>query len=189
MLTEAEAIEKLAKLIDSKRLQHSLAVKETALELWQKYKQIEIDKNKVKWAALLHDCAKGIGKDNLLRKAKDFGIVINGVYREVPELLHAPVGAEIAKREFGIDDYDILQAISYHTIGAPEMTTLDKIIFLADYIEPNRDCKKINQLRDKVEQITLDEAVRIACENTIIYTLKQKKIIHPQTIRTRNALI
>ena len=187
MLTEKEAIEKLARLIKPKRLQHSLAVKETALKLQQRHGQIA--KKKVKWAALLHDCAKGIGKDNLLQRAKEFGIVIDDVYKQVPELLHAPVGAKIAKSEFEISDNDILQAIRYHTIGSPDMNTLDKIIFLADYIEPNRDCKKINQLRDKVGQITLDEAVKIACENTIIYNLKQQRIIHPQTIITRNTLL
>ncbi len=187
MLTEEEAIKKLAGLIDSERLNHSLAVKETALKLQQRYNQIA--KSKVKWAALLHDCAKGIGKDNLLQRAKEFGIVIDDIYNQVPELLHAPVGAEIAKRTFGISDDNILQAIRYHTIGSPDMTILDKIIFLADYIEPNRDCKKINQLRNKVGQISLDEAVRIACENTIIYNLKQERIIHPQTIMTRNILL
>ncbi|TDX51093.1 bis(5'-nucleosyl)-tetraphosphatase (symmetrical) YqeK [Orenia marismortui] len=186
MLNEEEAIEKLSTMIDEDRLKHTLGVRDTAIDLAQKY---GADIDKAKWAALLHDCAKRLSNNRLLQRADEFGIVIDDICQRVPTLLHAPVGAEIAKREFGIDDKDILNAIRFHTLGNKNMTKLDKVIFLADYIEPNRRCKAIDELRDRVKGKTLDEAVRLACENTIKYNLEQGRIIHPQSIETRNILI
>ncbi|GAB6100227.1 bis(5'-nucleosyl)-tetraphosphatase (symmetrical) YqeK [Halanaerocella petrolearia] len=185
-MNEEETIIKLKEMISDSRLQHSLGVKETAIRLAKKYgANIE----QAKWAGLLHDCAKGVSTKELLQKAKEFGIVIDSVCQKVPALLHAPVGAKLASEKFKITDQEILQAISLHTLGSSEMTSLDKIVFLADYIEPNRDCQAIDQLRAKVKDKPLDEAVRIACENTIKYNLKQEAIIHPQTIETRNVLL
>ncbi|OCL25241.1 phosphohydrolase [Orenia metallireducens] len=185
-MTENQAIERLSTMIGEKRLKHTLGVRDTAIEL---AKEHNVDVEKARWAALLHDCAKKISNNLLLQRAEEFGIVIDDICKRVPALLHAPVGAEIAKREFGIDDEDILNAISLHTLGHKDMTTLDKIIFLADYIEPNRDCKAINQLREDIEGKSLDEAIQMACENTIKYNLEEGRVIHPQSIELRNSLI
>ncbi|AGB41827.1 putative HD superfamily hydrolase of NAD metabolism [Halobacteroides halobius DSM 5150] len=185
-MTEEEIIRKLKDMISTKRLKHSLGVRNTAVKLASRY---NVSTKKARWAGLLHDCAKGFSKKLLLQKAKEFGIVIDSVCQKIPALLHGPVGAQLVKRRFKISDQDILQAISLHTLGSPQMNDLDKIIFLADYIEPNRDCKAIDKLRAKVKGQPLNEAVRIACDNTIRYNLEQEAIIHPQTIETRNSLL
>jgi predicted HD superfamily hydrolase involved in NAD metabolism len=94
----------------------------------------------------------------------------------------------VAKEKFNIRDEEILNAIRIHTLGADEMTVLDKIIFLADYIEPNRTCSGLDKLREKVK-FDLDVAIRIACDRTLRYHLRKQDLIHPQTLATRNAFI
>ncbi|WP_408954890.1 bis(5'-nucleosyl)-tetraphosphatase (symmetrical) YqeK [Natroniella sp. ANB-PHB2] len=185
-MTEKEAIKKLATMVDQDRLQHSIGVRDTAIKLAKKY---NCDPEQAKWGGLIHDCAKGLSSNNLLKKAEQFGIVIDSVCRKVPELLHAPVGAELAIREFGIEDEAILNAISLHTLGSEDMSRLAKIIFLSDYIEPTRTCQPIRKLRKMIQDKSLNELVRISCENTIKYNLKTGEIVHPQTIKTRNYLL
>ena len=189
-MTEEEALEKLKGMISKDRLKHVLAVKEEAVRLANRF---GVEEDKARWAALLHDCAKELSNNNLLKKAKEFGIVISDVYKDEPALLHAPVGAEIAKREFEIEDEEILNSIRVHTLGSSDMSTLDKVVFLADHIEPNRECETIDRLRKHIRRDTkgktLDEAVRTACEDSIRYHLDLGEMIHPQTIKTRNALL
>ena len=189
-MTEEKALKKLKGMISEDRLKHVLAVKEEAVRL---AKRFGVNIEKAKWAGLLHDCAKGLSNNNLLKKAKEFGIVISDVYKDEPALLHAPVGAEIAKRKFGIEDEEVLHAIEVHTLGSSAMSTLDKVVFLADHIEPNRECETIDLLRKHIKKDTqgrtLDDAVRTACEDTIRYHLDLGEVIHPQTIATRNALL
>ncbi|GAB6138362.1 bis(5'-nucleosyl)-tetraphosphatase (symmetrical) YqeK [Halanaerobaculum tunisiense] len=185
-MNEEQAIVKLKTMISDQRLKHSLGVKNTAEKLAKKY---GADSVKARWAGLLHDCAKGYSEQVLLQKVEEFGIVVDSIQKQVPALLHAPVAAKLVTEEFAIVDQQIQQAIRLHTLGSPEMTTLDKVVFLADYIEPNRDCTAIDELRNKVQNKSLDEVVRFACENTIKYNLTKESIIHPQTIKTRNSLL
>ena len=189
-MNEQKILKKLQKRLSEDRIQHVLAVKEDAVGLAEKY---GVQKEKAKWAALLHDCAKELSNDILLQKAEEFGIVIDNVFSNEPELLHAPVGAEIAKREFGIKDSDILEAIRAHTLGSGDMSTLDKVIYLADHIEPNRSGNGIDKLRKHIKNDikgrNLDDAVRIACEDIIRYHLDLGEIIHPQTVAARNSLL
>ncbi len=185
-MNEKEVVEKLKSMINENRLEHSLGVRDTAIKLAKEY---GTDVKKARWAGLLHDCAKSISNNHLLKKANEFGIVVDDICQRVPALLHAPVGAEIAKREFDITDKEILDAIRFHTLGSEAMTKLAKVLFLADYIEPNRSCSAIDKLRVKVKDKPLNDAVRIACESTIKYHLKEGELIHPQTIITRNHLL
>ena len=189
-MTEEEAIKELKQRVSNDRLEHVLAVKDEAVRL---AKRFGVDVEKARWAGLLHDCAKGLSNNILLKKAKEFGIVISDVYKDDPALLHAPVGSELAKREFGIEDEDILEAIKVHTLGSSNMSALDKVVFLADHIEPNRECETIDRLREHIKKDTkgrtLDDAVRTACEDTIRYHLDLGESIHPQTIMTRNSLL
>ncbi|NLG32251.1 MAG: HD domain-containing protein, partial [Syntrophomonadaceae bacterium] len=103
----------------------------------------------------------------------------------VPDLLHAPVGALLLEKELGITDGEILTAVSNHTLGAPSMGELDKIIFLADMIEPGRDFPGIERLSCLALR-NLDEGMLFALEVTIKYCLQEKRILHPRTIETRN---
>ncbi|KXS43805.1 MAG: metal dependent phosphohydrolase [Candidatus Frackibacter sp. T328-2] len=184
-MLEVERIDKLKEMISPKRLGHSLGVRDTAIDLAKIY---GVNPQKARIAGLLHDCAKGITNNNLLKMADEFGIVIDGVIKKVPALLHAPVGAELAKREFEVDDEEILNAIRVHTLGSEEMNPLEKVILLADYIEPGRSCPGINEVR-KMAKGNIDLAIRIACDNTLTYHLNNQELIHPQTLLTRNAFL
>ncbi len=181
----------LEKNLSAKRYSHSLGVAKTSLELAKMYNQ---DENKAYIAGLIHDCAKNFDDNELLKIIKT---KIQSGYLECelknPKVYHAIAGVYIAKNEFEIDDDEILNAIRNHTTGSPDMTTLDKIIFLADKIEPNtRDekySKKIRKLLEKNKGIIgLDLALlKCSCE-TIKSLIKRKLFICPATIDVYNAL-
>ena len=98
------------------------------------------------------------------------------------DLVHPYLGAEVARREFGVDDEEILEAIRCHTTGKPDMSLLEKIVFVADFIEPNR--KKIDNL-EKIRELAfkdLDLTVKLILENTIEFVKKSGKVLHPRSI-------
>lgn len=131
---------KVKKELDSNRYQHTLGVMYTASALAMCY---EADVERALVAGLLHDCAKCIPNDKKIRMCKERGIEITKVELNAPYLLHSKLGAYLAKEKYGVNDPEILSAIQWHTTGRPNMTTLEKIIFTADYIEPGR-CKAEN---------------------------------------------
>ncbi|MGM0471876.1 MAG: bis(5'-nucleosyl)-tetraphosphatase (symmetrical) YqeK [Bacillota bacterium] len=184
-LLEQEIIKKLQQMISQARLEHSLGVRDTAADLAEIH---GVDCSRARQAGLLHDCAKGISNDNLLQRADEFGIVVDSIVREVPSLLHAPVGAKLAEHKFGVADQAVLRAIKLHTLGAPEMSKLEQIIFIADYIEPHRAISGLEQLRDLAEQ-DLTTTVQQICDRTLEYHLENHQLIHPQTLATRNAFL
>ena len=101
------------------------------------------------------------------------------ILKSQPDLTHSFLGAKIAETEYGITDSEILDAIAYHTTGRPDMSLLEKIVFIADYIEPNRD---YFEGLDKVRELAyedIDKAVITSLENTINYNKKKKRLIHP----------
>lgn len=175
----------LKKGLSESRYMHSLGVQETAVELAKRY-HASVEKASI--AGLVHDCAKGYNKDELLNYAAQFGIILDNVTRKQGELLHAVVGAELAKREFHIEDEEILNAIRFHTTGRANMTLLDKIIYLADYIEPNRKFQGVEALRQQALS-NLDKATFMAANQTIAYIIFQNKLIHHDTISARNSLL
>ncbi|MDO4477699.1 MAG: bis(5'-nucleosyl)-tetraphosphatase (symmetrical) YqeK [Lachnospiraceae bacterium] len=122
-------------LMDTKRFRHTMAVAYTAqamaMAFGEDYAQAGI-------AGLLHDCAKQLGDQRLLRICQKNNIPITDCERRNVSLLHAKAGAAMAASDFGVTDEAILSAIRYHTTGRPGMTRLEQIIFLADYIEPGR---------------------------------------------------
>ena len=131
---------KVKKELDPERYQHTLGVMYTASALAMRY---DADIERALVAGLLHDCAKCIPNDKKIRMCKEKGIEITKVELEAPYLLHSKLGASLAKEKYGVKDPEILSAIQWHTTGRPNMTTLEKIIFTADYIEPGR-CKAEN---------------------------------------------
>ena len=134
-MDRVDMIRKLKPKLNEKRYVHSVGVEYTAATLAFVY---GADIQKARIAGLLHDCAKCIPTEEKLKKAKKYGLPINKSEKANPDLLHGKLGAYIAKEKFGIKDPDILSAITYHTTGHPGMSLLDKIIFVADFIEPNR---------------------------------------------------
>jgi len=126
---------KLYNLLPRQRYKHSLSVEKTAQSLARHYK---VSKERVRIAALLHDCSRGMDRTALLKKAKRLKLKIDPIEEMEPKLLHSKISAYIARGSFGIKDKQILSAIKNHTVGVPSMSILDKIIYLSDKIEEKR---------------------------------------------------
>jgi predicted HD superfamily hydrolase involved in NAD metabolism len=150
--------------------------------------QFGISRNQAHVTGLLHDYAKGIAGSELLILAADFGIPLTTEDRLLPDLLHGPVGAKMLEHDVGITDSEMLSAIAAHTLGSLRMSTLDKIIFLADMIEPGRDYPMMDRLSCLCER-DLDAAMLFALDITIRYCLDQARILHPRTIAVRNRFL
>jgi nicotinate-nucleotide adenylyltransferase len=135
-------------------------------------------------AGLLHDCAKWMQPEDMLQYCKNNHIFISEIEEQSPTLLHGKIGADLAKKKYHIEDPEILQAIIYHTTGRPDMKTLDKIIYIADYIEPNRKMiKGLSQIK-KTAYINLDQAICMISKDTLEHLKKKQKIIDPLTKET-----
>ncbi|OJG97658.1 HD domain-containing protein [Enterococcus termitis] len=167
--------------MSERRFVHVLGVEETAIALAAKYGASE---EKASIAALTHDYAKE-------RPNEEFELIIKRDGYD-PELLkygnaiwHGLVGASMVERELGIEDEEILQAIRLHTTGAAEMSLLDKIIYVADYIEPGRNFPGVDEAR-KIALRDLDEAVAFETKHTLVYLIEQEQKIYPKTIETYN---
>ena len=142
------------------------------------------DHRRAALAGLLHDCAKGLKHEELIGTVDGASISVSKVERDNPELLHAKAGSVIAREKYGITDEEILSAIFYHTTGKPGMTLLEKIIFIADYIEPNRDgIPWINKIRS-MAFYDIDAAVADACRNSIEYLKRSSREIDRITVET-----
>ena len=182
MFNRKEIVERLAETLDRERFEHSLRVEQIALALGKKHR---INKEKISAAALLHDYAKRFSRVQLLKKAKQFGLKLDPVRQFEPRLFHAELGAALARREFGIRDAAVLRAIARHTTGAPGMTKLEKIIYLADHIEEGRDFTGVKKLR-KLAWRDLDRAVFESASSLLDHLLKLRLPIYHRTIETRN---
>lgn len=185
MLSYQTIREKIKEELSPHRYQHTLGVIKAALDLSRRY---QVDQEKAKIAALTHDCAKMKSGEELLKIAKENNIEVDEVTKAQPSLLHGPVGSVIAKKDFEIDDSNILNAIEYHTTGRANMSTLEKIIYLADYIEEGRRFPGVEKLR-KLARENLDDVLLLAFNNSIQYIIKQGKLIHPNTIQARNDIL
>lgn len=150
--------------LDKSRYEHTLGVAYMAIALAMRY---ECDLRKAELAGLLHDCAKCVPNDKKLNQCIKHNISISDVEDRNPHLLHAKLGAFYAMNKYNIDDRDIINAILKHTTGAPAMTTLEKIVFVADYIEPNRsNIKGLNEIR-RIAFEDLDLAVYKILKSTL----------------------
>lgn len=164
--------------LDKDRYEHTIGVSYTAICLAMKY---DVDLEKAEIAGLLHDCAKCIADDKKLKKCIEHNISINEAEKAKPSLLHAKLGAFIAMDKYGIQDKEIINAILKHTTGSQEMTMLEKIIFVADYIEPNRDkAANLKEIR-KTAFEDIDKAVYLIMRDTLEYLTKTNSPIDNQT--------
>lgn len=185
MLTIDEMKTLLQEALPPKRFKHSLGVYETALKMADHY---GMDREKVAVASLLHDCGREIPTDQQVAKAEELGINVDYVERRQPILLHAKLGAYFAEHKYGVKDPEILEAIRLHSTGAPDMTALDMVVYLADLIEPGRDFDGVEKLR-KVCFENLEKAMIKSYANTIYYLLDNKLLIHPDCIFAYNQLL
>lgn len=172
---------KMEKTLDPKRFEHTLGVTYTAAALAMCH---EADVQKAQIAGLLHDCAKCMDNEKKLAICQKHKIEINEIEKQNPFLLHAKVGSYIAEKKFGISDPDILHAILYHTTGRPEMSDLEKIVYIADYIEPGRKViPNLTEIR-KTAFLDLDEALLKILDNTLNYLERSADAIDPMTRKT-----
>lgn len=168
----------LKNILDKNRYEHTMGVAYTAVCLAMKY---ECDMEKAEEAGLLHDCAKCIPDEKKLKQCEKYNISITETEKSNPYLLHAKLGAFYAMHKYGITDREVINAILVHTTGAPDMTLLEKIIYVADYIEPHRkDAPHLAKIR-RIAFEDLDMAVFMIMEDTLIYLKKKKGNIDHMT--------
>ena len=171
----------MEKNLDYKRFEHTLGVAYTASALAMCHDE---DISKAQIAGLLHDCAKCIPNPQKLELCKEYQIPVTPAEEASPSLLHAKLGALLAEKEYDITNPEILHAIKVHTTGEPGMSILDKIIFIADYIEPGRD--KAPNL-DRIREIAfkdLNACMAQILRDTLIYLKQGQECIDPTTEMT-----
>ncbi len=177
---------KLEARLKKSRYEHSLGVAETAAFLAGRFGG---DREQARLAGLLHDCARAIPNEKMREEADARGIVYGEVERAMPLLLHAPLGAVLAREEYGVSDEAVLRAIARHTVGGAGMTPLDKIIYFADMIEPTRDYPDVEELRRLSREASLDGMTLAGLTRSIAFVLEKGHLIHPDTVLARNELL
>ncbi|MCI7042753.1 MAG: bis(5'-nucleosyl)-tetraphosphatase (symmetrical) YqeK [Lachnospiraceae bacterium] len=171
----------MEKELDAKRYEHTLGVAYTAAALAMCN---DVDPVKAETAGLLHDCAKCFSDDKKISVCRKNNMEINSVESRNPYLLHAKAGYCIAKNKFDIEDQDILNAILNHTTGRPGMSTLEKIIYIADYIEPSRkQAPNLSEVRKLAFQ-NLDQALLKILTDILSYLESGGGEIDPLTKET-----
>lgn len=169
--------------VNSKRYIHSLGVCYTAANLAMRY---NYDLDKAMIAGILHDCAKGIEYDKLIKKCNTNGIKVSEADIKCPELLHSKYGAYLIEHKLNVKDKDIINAVYYHTTGRPNMTLLEKIIFISDYIEPSRNnLPQLDEIRYEA-YLNIDKAIAMICNGSIQYLKSKGSLIDEATIDTYN---
>lgn len=166
---------------DKMRFRHTIGVADTAACLASRY---DTDMQKAYISGLLHDCAKCVPDNQKITECEQNHIHITDSEYKSPYLLHSKLGAFYARTKYGIDDSDILGATTWHTTGHPDMTMLEKIVFVADYIEPYRN-KAANL--DKIRYLAfnnIDDAIRLILKDTINYLKEKGKPIDGITLET-----
>jgi predicted HD superfamily hydrolase involved in NAD metabolism len=172
--------------IASKRIRHVQGVVETVDSLARQYAPDEVSRARL--AGWIHDAAKHLPDEELLLIAEEHDWPITETERMVPMLLHGVVGYFQAADEFGIDDPILRNACAYHTTGAPDMNTLDKIVMVGDLIEPTRNYEGVEDLR-QLTMKDLDGAVLQSVDGTFLYLIKRQRIIDPRPLQLRNQLL
>lgn len=178
-LTIIEIQDKLRKKQTGSRFTHTLGVQYTSACLAMRYGG---DVDQAQMAGLLHDCAKHMKPEKLLSICKENGLEVTEVQEKTPFLLHGRVGAFLAQNKYEIEDPEILSAIEWHTTGKPDMSLLEKIVFTADYIEPNRNkAPNLPELR-RISFEDLDLAVYRILKQTLEYLEESTDQIDETTV-------
>lgn len=173
-----------AEKLEFERFQHTIGVEVLAAELAKKY---GIDLEAATLAALTHDMAKAFSQQEQIRKAKEWDLITCPEDLAIPGVIHGRVAAYILKHEYQIEDTDILNAVSNHTLGRPGMSPLEMLIYSCDLAEPGRNFPGVDILREKLYH-DLKEGTLACVEHTLNYLQNTNKPIHPQTILTHEDL-
>ncbi|PKR79058.1 phosphohydrolase [Halalkalibacillus sediminis] len=183
MKTE-QALAHSKEVLNQKRYEHVERVTETALRLADLHGE---NASKIGIAAALHDFSKDMDRDVLRSWIINSGDLPKDLLHYHHELWHGPVGSKVVERMFLLNDPEILDAIRYHTTGRIHMSTTDKIVFIADYIEPGRTFEAVHEARD-LAQSDLDHACRYALKHSIDFLMNRKQPIYPDTFQAYNQL-
>lgn len=167
-----------------KRVEHCLGVEKASAELAMRF---GADRVKAALAGLVHDCAKSLQPDLMTRYAREAGFPMDGADGAGAGILHAPAGAVLAHEVLGIDDREVLSAVCWHTVPRTDMSMLDKIVSLADIIEPGRDFDGVERIRAAARK-SLDEAFRLSLARVMHHVLDGGLFLHPQTLYVYNEL-
>lgn len=171
----------LKKKLNPMRYEHTLGVSYTCMALAMRY---SADLDQAEMAGLLHDCAKRYDDVTIIRKCQERGVELTESELRAPAVIHAKLGAWMAEHKYGITDPEILSAIACHTTGKPAMSLLDKILYVADYIEPRRDkAPNLPELR-RLAFEDLDEALYQILDSTRNYLKKTGTAEDDTTERT-----
>lgn len=167
-----------------KRMPHVLGTEQEAVRLVRRYGG---DETQARIAALLHDCTKKLDMAQQLALCEKYGIMLDELEQRALKLLHSKTGAAIARDVFGVEDA-VYDAILYHTTGKPDMTRLEKIIYLADYIEPTRDFPGVDELRKTVYE-DMDKGLLMGLTMTIQEMEEMGNPVHHLTRDARDYLL
>lgn len=182
----------LKKHLTKDRYHHTLGVASTAVAMAMRYNPDPSNSNFIKraeLAGLLHDCAKCMDNNKKLRICEKNNLSCSSFEKNHPYLLHGKVGAYIAQTKFKIEDNDILQAITWHTTGRPDMSLLEKIIFIADYIEPSRNpVPELNLIR-QLAFVDIDKAMEKILSNTLKFLESKGNPIDKMTQTTYDSYV
>ena len=166
-----------------KRMAHVLGTEEEAVRLARRY---GVDETEARVAALLHDCTKKLGLEEQLQLCEQYGVQLDEMQAWALKLQHAITGAEVARDVFGVSDA-VYEAIRWHTTGKADMTTLEKVIYLADYIEPTRDFPGVEELRKAVYE-DLDRGLLLGLQMSVQEMENWGNPVHEDTLRARDFL-
>lgn len=183
-ISRDQLLVKMQQLLPDKRFKHCLGVEQAAIDLAEHF---GVDREKAGLAGLLHDYAKKLSDEAFLvlidkyaldPALKDWG---NNVW-------HGMVGVYKIQEDLGLTDSEILRAIEVHTVGSAQMSDLDKVVYVADYIEPNRDFPGVEQARE-IAHVSLNQAVAYETAHTVEHLAHKGLPIYPQTLETYNAYV
>ncbi|MGN0182769.1 MAG: bis(5'-nucleosyl)-tetraphosphatase (symmetrical) YqeK [Candidatus Ornithomonoglobus sp.] len=183
-MNKKEMQSKLQKALKKKRFEHSIGVRDEAVRMAE---QFGADPEKAYVAGLLHDCAKCLKPEEEEELIARYGYELDEMTRLCHPVLHAPLGALAAKYEYGVEDEEILDAIRYHTVARADMTLLDKIVYVSDVTEPNRDYDGVDVLR-RLAAKSIDEAYKEAVRQALLHNIKKETLIHPNTLEAWNEI-
>ena len=178
-------MKKIKKLLGKERFQHTKSVLKAALKLSE---QLDVDLEKVKKAALLHDIAKSKNREELIELIRESKWQVDELELSITPVLHAPAGAVIAEKEFKIKDKEILEAIRYHSLGHPKMGKIAQVIYASDFISGDRNFEGLNNIRLEIE-INFENGLYLIVNHIIRYQIEQNNMIHPYSNDLRNQLL
>ena len=184
MLCNEEMRKSILSRLQGYRYEHSLGVERAAIMLAEKYGE---DPEKAGTAGILHDITKYLSPQEQLNLCGKYGIIPCNVEKSEPKMLHGKTAAAIARVEYGAPE-DVCEAIACHTTGKHGMTLLDKILYLADYIEETRDFPGVEKARE-LARLSLDRALLYCYDQTLTELIARGKLIHSDTIGAYNDMI